>query len=618
MAGKTAILSIKILTDASKAQEGLDKTSKSAGKFSSGIKSAALPAAAALAGLGAAAFDAAQAAAEDEASQAILAKTLKNTTGATDAQVASVEDWISNQSKAAAVADDELRPALATLTRATGDVSKAQDAMGLALDISAATGKDVESVSTALAKGYGGQTAGLKKLVPGIDAAVIASGDMEAISAEMAKTVGGSAAAAAETSAGKMKNMQIQMDEAKESIGGALLPVLSKFATILQGAAEWIQKNSKLVMILAGVIAVLAAGIIAINIAMTVYNTIQALMAANAARAAAGQWALNAALLANPITLIVIAVIAFIAAIVLLWNKCDGFKKFILNMWDAIQKAADAVWKAIQTVVRVVWNVIKSIISGVVKAITLYIKTYLTVVKTVFNTIKTVVSAVFNAIKTVVKTVIDWIATKIRWLRDTFRAVFNTIKEIVTGVWDKIKTVAKSVFDWVADKIRALRDTFKTVFDRIKEIVTDVWDKIKTTGKSALDAVLTPIDSIKRAFDSVVTAIKSVVDWLSKIKIPSALKSAASLVDKINPFKSVAPPSSASSSAPAGLLSRGLSAAPVAGLSSASLNTNGGDGGVTINVNGALDPVAVARQIRRILVDDDRRRRGVYIAREIR
>lgn len=611
MAGKTAILSIRILADAKNAQEGLDKTSKSTGKFASGIESAAVPATAALAGLAAGAYSAASAAAEDEQSAALLAKALKNTTGATDDQVASVEEWISGQSKAAAVADDELRPALSTLVRATGDVSTAQDAMGLALDISAATGKDLESVSTALAKGYGGQTAGLKKLVPGIDAAVVASGDMDAISAELAKTVGGSAAEAAQTSAGQFENMKIQMGEAQEAIGAALLPALAKMAKMLQGGAEWIAENSRLVLILGGVIGGFAAAILIANVALKAYAAAQKVITVATKAWAAVQWLLNAAMTANPIGLIIAGVVAFIAVIVLLWNKCDGFREFILKMWDAIKKATDAVWKAIQSVVASVWNAVKAIVRGVVNAITVYIRTYLAIVRTVFNTIKAVVTGVWNAIKASAKAVWDWIGDKIRWLRDVVRSVFSTIKSIVTGVWSAIRDAARSVFDWIADKIRWLRDTFRTVFDTIKSIVTGVFDKIKSVATTALDAILHPIDTIKRAFENVVSAIKSVIDWLGRIKIPSALKSAASLIDKINPFKSTADGGSSPIPTP-GPTAR-LSAVPTfSGSSSAS------DSGVTININGALDPVAVAKQIRRILVDDDRRRSGVYIARPAR
>ena len=137
-------------------------------KASFAIKKAAVPAGLAIAALGAVAFDAVKAFAEDDAAAQKLATTLGNVTGASDAQVASVEEFITKTSMAAAVADDQLRPALDSLVRGTGDVTKAQDLLSLALDISAGTGKDLGAVSDALSKAFNGNLGPLKKLDPAL------------------------------------------------------------------------------------------------------------------------------------------------------------------------------------------------------------------------------------------------------------------------------------------------------------------------------------------------------------------------------------------------------------------------------------------------------------------
>ena len=116
---------------------------------------------AALLGIGAAAIHAADAAAEDAQSQALLANSMKNAAGASKQQIAATEDWIDAQSKATGVTDDELRPALGSLVRATGDVEKSQKALKVAMDISAATGKPLQTVADAMAKGFGGKTSAL-------------------------------------------------------------------------------------------------------------------------------------------------------------------------------------------------------------------------------------------------------------------------------------------------------------------------------------------------------------------------------------------------------------------------------------------------------------------------
>jgi hypothetical protein len=136
------------------------------------MEKAFLPAVAALAGLAAAAAFGVKAAIEDEAAQMRLAKALQNVTGATDGQIAAVEASIKAMSRATGVSDDELRPAFASLTRGTKNLADANEALGLAMDISAATGQDLQGVSNALALAYGGNTKALAKLSPELKVAI--------------------------------------------------------------------------------------------------------------------------------------------------------------------------------------------------------------------------------------------------------------------------------------------------------------------------------------------------------------------------------------------------------------------------------------------------------------
>ena len=128
------------------------------------IKKAAVPAAAALAGVTAVIGSAVQAAIEDQAAQASLARQIKASTKATDKQIAGVEEYIKSLGQSVAVSDSEARPALQALVVATKDVAKAQDLLNIAIDISAGTGKDLASVSDALAKAYAGNMRGLQAL----------------------------------------------------------------------------------------------------------------------------------------------------------------------------------------------------------------------------------------------------------------------------------------------------------------------------------------------------------------------------------------------------------------------------------------------------------------------
>lgn len=169
-----------------------------------------------------------KAAIEDEKAQTQLALALENATGATKAQIAATEQSILQMSLATGVADDQLRPALGRLVRSTGDITKAQDLLSTALDVSTATGKPLETVANALGKAYEGNTTALGKLGLGISAAQLKTMSFTDVQSRLSDLFGGAAARNADTYAGRIARMQVAFDEAKETIGFALLPILEK------------------------------------------------------------------------------------------------------------------------------------------------------------------------------------------------------------------------------------------------------------------------------------------------------------------------------------------------------------------------------------------------------
>ena len=335
-------------------------------KASFAIKKAAVPAGLALAALGAVAFDAVKAFAEDDAAAQKLATTLQNTTGATDAQVASVEKFISETSRAAAVADDQLRPALDSLVRGTGDVTKAQDLLGLALDISAGTGKDLGAVSDALSKAFNGNLGPLKKLDPALADLIKSGATTDEVFAAMSETFKGQADTAANTTQGKMKNLGIQMGELKESIGEAVMPLAEKLIPALQKFSTWAANNKGLIVTLGIVIGGIATAVIATNAALAVYNAVQALTAvlnggltaSNAALATStgavtvATTAATASFSALWVATGAVVILAIIAALVALQVKFNIFGKAI----DGIKAGFNAWWG----VVKFVFGAIKS------------------------------------------------------------------------------------------------------------------------------------------------------------------------------------------------------------------------------------------------------------------
>jgi hypothetical protein len=292
------------------------------------IKKAAVPAAAALAGLAVALGDATQAAMEDQAEQANLAQILKNTTGASDDQVAAIENQISAMSRASGIADTDYRKSLEALTLGTKDTKKAMEDMNLVMDISTALNQPATTVAEALAKAYEGNFKALKTLSPEIKTMVDEGKPLNEIMQTLSDTFGGAVSAKAETAAGKMAILKNSIGETKESIGAALLPVVEAALPILQKFADWAQNNPDAFVAIAGAIALVAAAVVATNIAMAL----------------------------NPFSLIAIGVGLLVAGLVIAYKKFEWFKTgidgIINGILGAFESMVNGVIIAINTVIR--------------------------------------------------------------------------------------------------------------------------------------------------------------------------------------------------------------------------------------------------------------------------
>jgi hypothetical protein len=219
----------KAIKDATKSIKGLEKTTS---MFAAKTKAAYLAAGAAAGYYAKRALkESIQNALADEKAQRSLALTLKNVAGATDNAVFSAEAQITSMGKIYGIADDNLRPSLARLARSTQDVATAQSALSLAMDISAATGKDIESISAALGKAYDGNTASLGRLGLGVDSTVLKSKDMDKILTVLRKNFKGFAAQEANTAAGGFRKLKTAADEAQEIIGVALIDAINSLIT---------------------------------------------------------------------------------------------------------------------------------------------------------------------------------------------------------------------------------------------------------------------------------------------------------------------------------------------------------------------------------------------------
>ena len=298
------------------------------------IKKAAIPAAAALTAVVGVIGSSVKAAIEDEAAQASLARQIKQSTGATDDQVKSVEKYISGLGRSAAISDDEARPAMQKLIVATKDVSEATKLMNLATDVAAATGKPLVDVTDALAKAYAGNMKGLNALSPEVKAMIKDGASLAEVQKVLEANFGGAGKAAADTAAGGMKKLSIAFAETKEGIGEAFLPVMEKVLPVVQKFAAWAEANPKLLAAVTAALGVMAIAILAVNAAMAL----------------------------NPAVLITAAVIALGVALVAAYKKFEVFgtvvRTVVNGVSDYFEFMANGFIKVINLVIKGI-NLIK-------------------------------------------------------------------------------------------------------------------------------------------------------------------------------------------------------------------------------------------------------------------
>jgi hypothetical protein len=241
MATGTRALTLKLLADVDNFTKNLDKADKDVATFGDKVSDFGKKAGLAFAAAGAAAvayagklaIDGVKSAIEDAAAQQKLALTLKNVTGATDKQINATEDYITATSLAFGVTDEDLRPSLERLARATGDVEKAQKLQTVAIDVAAGSGKSLEAVTNAMAKAAEGNTAALGKLGIGLTSAQLKTMSMDQITAKLADTFENQASTKADTFQGKLARLQVAFDEGKETVGAYILDAITPMVDIL-------------------------------------------------------------------------------------------------------------------------------------------------------------------------------------------------------------------------------------------------------------------------------------------------------------------------------------------------------------------------------------------------
>lgn len=383
--GKTAILSIRIVADAKGAKRDMDQTSESVGKLEQGLAQAAAPAGVAVAAIGALGAAAASSASELQQSQGAVESVFQD-------QASTIIDASQRSADAVGLAGSEYQ----NLSVILGSQLKN---MGTPMDEVATKTGDLITLGSDLAATFGGTTAdavaAISSLMRGERDPIerygvsIKQADINArLAAEGLDGLTGDAAKAAESqvtlallseqtaaaqgqfaretdsAAGSQQIATAKWEDARAKLGEGLLPIVTAFAQAMSGAAGFVSQHSGAVVAAVAVIGGFAAAILAANAAISAYHTIQTVIKGATVAWSAAQGVLNAVMAANPITLIVVAIVALVAAVVLAYNKCEWFRNLVNSIWETIKSGAKAVWDWIKPVVDVFWGFVDAIKSA--------------------------------------------------------------------------------------------------------------------------------------------------------------------------------------------------------------------------------------------------------------
>ena len=367
---------------------------------------------------------------------------------------------------------------------------------------------------------------------------------------ELQASIENSGGAAGQMADTQLDNLQGQLTLLKSaleglaiSFGQLLMPAIKTIVGWVQKFVDWLngmdEGTKKVVVTIALLAAALGPVLIIVGKVISAVGTIVTVVPkiAGAIKVVKGAFAaLNTTMLANPIVLIIAAIAALVAAFIYLWNNCDGFRQFWINLWEnvkqvavavweglktffasawqAISATASAVWGGIKSFFSMIWNGIKTIFSTVVEVIktiiTTYFNIYKTIITTVFNAIKTVITTVWNGIKTVITTVVTGIQTFLS-------TAWNTIKTVVTTVVNGIKTAVSTAFNamWtgITTTIGNIVNTIKTGFNTAVNFIKNLAKSAVTWGSDIIEGIVNGIKKcigkVKDAVSNVASTIKS-------------------------------------------------------------------------------------------------------------
>ena len=344
---------------------------------------------------------------------------------------------------------------------------------------------------------------------------------------------------------GSLEKLKSSIDVLVTSIGEALAPTIQKVAEFVQGLVdkfnaltpaqqETIVKIGLIVAAVGPLLVIVGKVISAVGTIMTIVPKISgAITAVKGAFAA-----LNAVMLANPIVLIIAAIAALVAAFIYLWNNCEGFRQFWIDLWENVKEIAVTVWEAIKTFFTQAWEAIKTTFETVWGGIRDFFSGIWESISTTVTTVWTAITeaiggfmqGIWDTITSIWQSIYDTISPLLEAFRYLFETIFEAIKILIGRALDAISSKVTEIWNGIVSFLRPLleglrsffqtvwngiRDVVSTVLNAVKGVVTTVWNAIKGVITNVLNAiksvVSTALNAVKTTFSTVWNNVKSTV-----------------------------------------------------------------------------------------------------------
>jgi len=295
---------------------------------------------------------------------------------------------------------------------------------------------------------------------------------------------------------------------------------LSTAMDLASGAISVIEALSPVIGAVAGAIITYKGAVLLWNAAETAKNVVMGI-------STAAQWALNVAMTANPIGIVIVAIGALVGAFIVLWNKSEGFRNFWINLWEKVKAIVTSAWEgikagfekikngisAVKEKVSTMWNGVKEKTSELWGGVKNAVSEKLNNIKSAYDAhgggLKGATFAAIEGVKEYYRTgydainqltggklgeIINAVGEKMEVVKSKFGEAFGNVKNTVMTIFENIKNgitekisaavnKVKEIFGSIAEKVSEV-DTVKNVFTKISDTVSSVWDKIKSLLKA--------------------------------------------------------------------------------------------------------------------------------------